>query len=202
MTKTTSRTPNVTQIAPMVKLLARVIAGILVIVIGLWLRERAWSNYLAYDAIDSIPKLLGQGEYDQAQTKLEQLLGQSPNNAELHRLLGRTQSLIAIFRKDNQAKAASLKVLQKSVKLDPLSATNWYELANAYHLNGQAKQTEQAYQKTLQRDPYNSEYLFRIGFYFERKQQLLEAAKYYSKSLSVRLDPVVQEALARVKGTP
>jgi tetratricopeptide (TPR) repeat protein len=182
--------------------LARVAAAITLVGASIWLGQKAYISYQVHEAIDNIPSLFGQGEYDQAQTRLEQLISQSPNNAELHRLLGRTLGLIATFRQNTAARAKSIQVLERSVQLDPLSATNWFELANAYDTTGQNQKAEATYQKTLERDPYNSGYLFNVGFYFERNQQPAKAAEYYNASLAVRRDAFVERALARVQGTP
>ncbi len=183
----------------MLKDMARVITTILICMLGVWFGQQAWISYQTQQTLENTLQIFGKGEFDQARVALEQRIVQSPNNAELHRMLGRTLNLMAVFRRDKNAQQESIRVLERCVQLDSFSAINWFELATAYTNAGQNQLAEQSYIKSLERDPRNSNYLFTFGFFYERQKKWQKAIEFYTTSLEVHQDALVQSALTRVQ---
>ena len=187
---------------PALSIAFRVALAACVIASSAWACRLAWISYVSETTALEVPALLEEGEYDKAKERLLAAIALTPGNATLHRLLGRTYSNISVFRDDADARRRAVRSLERAAKLDPLSGDNHFELAFAYLASRQNKRGEMAFQKALERDPYNTEYLFRLGFYYETQGRRDDAIRLYEACLNVKQDGFVERALARVRQLP
>ncbi|MFZ0639060.1 MAG: tetratricopeptide repeat protein [Candidatus Acidiferrales bacterium] len=116
----------------------------------------------------------------------------TPGNAEAWDRIG--EGLAANF--DAQP-AGAISFFERAVKLNPRSARDWMDLAQAYEVNGNAPQANAAYEQAQRDYPISAEVSWKYGNFLMRQGQTSEGLKEVHRALVT--DPsLVPLAISRI----
>ncbi len=115
------------------------------------------------------------GQAEGARLSLEKVIELDPKDAQS------ILDLALLLMQDDAG--ASVKVLEKLIKLQPQSIEAHYHLGLAYQKLGQAEKSKAAFEKVIAIDPSSLPSLFLLGQMSEREGKMSEAAQYYESAL-------------------
>jgi tetratricopeptide (TPR) repeat protein len=115
--------------------------------------------------------------------KLESAAALEPGNADAWDALGRFRQLDF----SNPDPAGALADYQRAVRVNPLSAHHWMNLAGAYEANGDVEQARNAFQAARSVYPLSAEVAWNYGNFLLRQDQ--SAQGYAEIQQAVRSDP-------------
>lgn len=117
----------------------------------------------------------------------------SPGNAEAWDRLG--EALTSNFDSADPVRAISF--LQRAVKVDPRSAHDWLDLAQAYEIIGNASQADSAYEQAQRDYPISAEVSWKYGNFLLRQAKTDEGLREVHRALVT--DPTLTPlALSRI----
>lgn len=98
--------------------------------------------------IKHVVQIINEGQFDEAERMLKELLGNEPKNAEAHHQLGRVYSFIGLFDE-------SLEELKVAVEILPNDPPIRVDLAMQYCMLGFNDEAKQEFEEVLRQDPNN-----------------------------------------------
>ena len=132
------------------------------------------------EAIKAAFEYFGEGKSKQAETICREILGVSPDNANVLHLLG----MIFYERMDY---IAAREYIEKSLRIDPSTGSAYFNLANILREERKFDEAVSNYQKALLIIPEFNDAYYNLGIIFEEKGQISDAIFCYEKS--VEIDP-------------
>src|SRR6202046_5837576 len=126
--------------------------------------------------------------------KLESAAALEPGNADAWDALGRFRQLDF----SNPDPAGALADYQRAVRVNPLSAHHWMNLAGAYEANGDVEQARNAFQAARSVYPLSAEVAWNYGNFLLRQDQSAEG--YAEIQRAVSSDPkLLNLAISRTR---
>lgn len=153
------------------------------------------TNFQALTALINLGA--GTGRLDQARARVEQLVGEQPNDAQLQYLLGQA------YRSGNQQQPSDPRraeaALRRAAELDPDMMAAYAALAEVYFGTQQPDRAIDEYKKITERRPDDFTAYRNIGLIEAGRGQVDAAAEYYRRVLAIRPDePVAANNLAAI----
>jgi tetratricopeptide (TPR) repeat protein len=119
---------------------------------------------------------LGAGRLDEAETELERLLEQSPDNIDA--LFG-----MASVQMQRQDSKGTEKYLRRALEVEPRRADVWSDLGLVLEEQGRVQEAERCYQQALEIQPGLPQALINLGLLAQRQERWQQAAGYFEQAL-------------------
>jgi len=158
--------------------------------------------YRGETLLASLDDTLGRGRYDDALAMLEHVRSLTPDDPRWAIGAGRTMLLMGVFRRRPDLSSDAIGRYQKAIGLNPPDAANYSGLGWACMINGRYAAADGAFQRALQRDPYNVYYLYSLGRLREKAGRPRAAAALYRRALGIGADPRIAAALRLLEEQP
>jgi tetratricopeptide (TPR) repeat protein len=121
---------------------------------------------------------LGEGQFTNAENRVETQMAKKPDHAELHVMLAN------VFLKENNRPKAQAS-LQKTIELFPNYPGAYLLLAQSYYNAGQTDQALQMFEMVTQKDPKNVDAWYSIGEIENGQKNYEKAVPAYEKMVTI-----------------
>lgn len=156
-------------------------------------------TYLAEAEVAAAREHMAWARLEEAHEAVWRGLRWAPDNARIHRELGRVEAAIASFRGEADALDRALEAFQTAANLQPLDADVRAELGRTALAANRLDLALEAMREALRLDPHNAYHLSVLGHVLERQGRLDEAAEAYRRAYALVQDDGIRDRLRRLE---
>jgi Flp pilus assembly protein TadD len=156
--------------------------------------------FMADLSAQSATRMARAGYLDEAEERLREAIRRTPQDAELHKMLGQTYSRMAMVRSPNDAYLKkALAAYHESVRRNPYDAHTFTRMGWTYLFSGDYPSAESAFMRARELDPHAAYVRYGLGTAYLWQKKLEAARRELEWAQRVSPDPGVMAALREVE---